>query len=249
MFAALGLEVRKNPDLVVNIAQLLIPDHRYQDTVTILSQVRKAVPGNANINFFLGLAYEGRITSYNVCYTKLLRKSIGQSLCRLLPKDAIVVDEAITCSQPIYTATEGAAPHDWLTLTGGAIGMGLPLSLGASVACPDRKVVALQADGSAMYTIQALWSMAREQSDITVVLLNNSSYSILNVELARVGAGMPNENTLSMFDLRNPALDWVSLSQSLGIAATRAETAGAFNRQLEKALAAEGPRLIRNNFV
>lgn len=175
---------------------------------------------------------------------ELTSKSIGQSLCRLLPKDAIMVDEAITCSQPIYTATEGAAPHDWLTLTGGAIGMGLPLSLGASVACPDRKVVALQADGSAMYTIQALWSMAREQSDITVVLLNNSSYSILNVELARVGAGMPNENTLSMFDLRNPALDWVSLSQSLGIAATRAETAGAFNRQLEKALAAEGPRLI-----
>jgi acetolactate synthase-1/2/3 large subunit len=171
-------------------------------------------------------------------------ETIGQSLCRLMPENTIVVDEAITCSQPIYAATPGAAPHDWLAITGGSIGIGLPLALGASVACPDRKVVTLQADGSAMYTLQALWTMAREQSDVTVVLLNNSSYGILNIELARVGAGKPNDKTLSMFDLGNPALDWVSLSRSLGVAATRAETAEAFDHQLDQALAAKGPRLI-----
>ena len=95
-----------------------------------------------------------------------------------------------------------------------------------------------------MYTFQALWSMAREQSDVTVVILNNSSYGILNVELARVGAGMPNENTLSMFDLGNPDIDWVALSQGLGVAATRAETAEALDRQLKEALVVKGPRLI-----
>jgi acetolactate synthase-1/2/3 large subunit len=170
--------------------------------------------------------------------------AIGQSLCRLLPENAIVVDEAITCSQPIYTATEGAVAHDWLAITGGSIGFGLPLALGASVACPDRKVVALQADGSAAYTLQALWTMAREQSDVTVVLLNNSSYGILNIELARVGAGKPNDKTLSMFDLGNPALDWVTLARGMGVHATRAETAGMFDRQLGEALTAKGPRLI-----
>ena len=139
---------------------------------------------------------------------ELTPKSIGQSICRLLPENAIVTDESITCSQPIYMMTEGAAAHDWLTIVGGSIGIGLPLALGASVACPGRKVVALQADGSAMYTHQALWTMAREQADVTVVLLNNGSYGILNVELARVGAGKPNEKTLSMFDLGNPVLDW-----------------------------------------
>jgi len=170
--------------------------------------------------------------------------AMGQSLCRLLPEQAIVTDEAVTCSQPISMAMEGAAPHDWLAITGGSIGIGLPLALGASVACPDRKVVALQADGSAMYTQQALWSMARERADVTVVLFNNRSYAILNIELARVGAGKPNDRTLSMFDLGNPAIDWVALSESLGVPAARVETAEAFDRELEAALRIKGPRLI-----
>ncbi len=170
--------------------------------------------------------------------------TIGQSLCRLLPEDAIIADEAITCSQPIYTEMERAAAHDWLAITGGSIGIGLPLALGASVACPARKTVALQADGSAMYTQQALWSMAREQADVTVVLLNNRSYAILNVELARVGAGKPNDKTLSMFDLGNPAIDWVALSRSMGVPAVRVETAEAFDRELGEALRIKGPRLI-----
>jgi acetolactate synthase-1/2/3 large subunit len=144
----------------------------------------------------------------------------------------------------IFPATGQAARHDWLTLTGGAIGIGLPLALGAAIACPERKVIGLQADGSAMYTLQALWSIAREQADVTVVIMNNRSYAILNVELARVGAGQPNPKTLSMFDLSRPDLDFVALAEGMGVRASRATTAGEFDAQLGEALAEPGPRLI-----
>ena len=170
--------------------------------------------------------------------------AIGVSLCRALPENAIVVDEANTCGMAIFPATVNAAAHDWLMLTGGAIGDGLPLSLGAAIACPDRKVVALQADGSAMYTLQALWSMAREQADVTVVLLNNRSYAILNIELARVGAGQPTPKTLSMFDLSRPDLDFVALAEGMGVKASRAASAEEFDRQFAAAMAAPGPQLI-----
>jgi acetolactate synthase-1/2/3 large subunit len=170
--------------------------------------------------------------------------AIGQSVTRALPADAIVVDEAATCGLGIFPLTGQAAPHDWLTLTGGAIGIGLPLALGAAVACPDRKVVALQADGSAMYTLQALWTMAREQADVTVVVMNNRSYAILNIELARVGAGQPNAKTLSMLDLSHPDLDFVALAEGMGIRATRAVTAEEFDAQFALAMSNRGPQLI-----
>ena len=170
--------------------------------------------------------------------------AIGQSLARSLPDNAIVVDEANTCGMGIFPATGRAAPHDWLMLTGGAIGDGLPMALGASIACPDRKVVALQADGSAMYTIQALWSMVREQTDVVVVIMNNRSYAILNVELARVGAGQPTPKTLSMLDLSHPDLDFVSLAQGMGVKAGRASTAEEFEALFAEAIAARGPCLI-----
>jgi len=170
--------------------------------------------------------------------------AIGQSLARSLPEDAVVVDEANTCGMGIFPATGEAAVHDWLMLTGGAIGDGLPMALGASIACPERKVVALQADGSAMYTVQALWSMARERADVVVVILNNRSYAILNVELARVGAGQPTPKTLSMLDLSHPDLDFVALAQGMGVPATRANTAEEFDLLLAEAMATRGPRLI-----
>jgi acetolactate synthase-1/2/3 large subunit len=170
--------------------------------------------------------------------------AIGQSLTRLLPEDAIVVDEAATCGLGIFPTTARAARHDWLTLTGGAIGIGLPLALGAAIACPERKVVALQADGSAMYTLQALWSMAREQTDVVIVIMNNRSYAILNIELARVGAGTPTPKTLSMLNLSRPDLDFVALAAGLGVAASRAATAEEFDSQLAEALSQPGPRLI-----
>jgi acetolactate synthase-1/2/3 large subunit len=170
--------------------------------------------------------------------------AIGHSLTMLMPENAIVSDEAATCGLGIFPATENAPPHDWLMLTGGAIGQGLPLSLGASIACPDRKVIALQADGSAMYTVQALWSMARENTDVTVVIMNNRSYAILNIELARVGAAQPTPKTLSMLDLSRPDIDWVEISQGMGVPATRATTAEEFHQQFEQAMSSHGPRLI-----
>ncbi len=170
--------------------------------------------------------------------------AIGQSMTLSMPEHAIVSDEAATCGLGIFPATEQAPPHDWLMLTGGAIGQGLPLSLGAAVACPDRKVIALQADGSAMYTVQALWTIAREGADVTVVIMNNRSYAILNIELARVGAGPPNARTLSMLDLSRPDIDWVRLSVGMGVPASRAESAEEFHEQFTAAMASKGPRLI-----
>jgi len=170
--------------------------------------------------------------------------AIGQSLTLLMPDDAIVSDEAATCGLGIFPATENAPPHDWLMLTGGAIGQGLPLSLGAAIACPGQKVIALQADGSAMYTVQALWSMAREQADVTVVLLNNRSYAILNIEMMRVGAAQPTPKALSMLDLSRPDIDWVSIAEGMGVPATRATTAEEFHQQFEAALSGKGPNLI-----
>ena len=171
--------------------------------------------------------------------------AMGQSLAMLIPEQAIVSDEAATCGLAMFVVTAQAPPHDWLTLTGGAIGQGLPLSLGAAVACPDRKVIALQADGSAMYTVQALWTMARENVDVTAVIMNNRSYAILNIELARVGAGQPTPKTLSMFDLSRPDIDWVQISEGMGVPASRATTAQEFHEQFQAAMARKGPRLIQ----
>jgi len=174
--------------------------------------------------------------------------AIGQSLCALVPRQAIISDEAVTCGMALFPLTETARAHDWLCLTGGAIGQGLPLALGAAIACPQRKVIALQADGSALYTLQALWTMAREQTDVTVVILNNRSYAILNVELARVqvgvGAGPPSAKTLSMLSLSQPAIDWVELSTGMGVPATRANSAEEFHAQFAAAMNSRGPRLI-----
>ncbi len=175
---------------------------------------------------------------------KLKPWKIGAILAASMPDQAVVVDEGATSGLSIYQATEGANQHEWLTVTGGSIGMGLPLATGAAVACPDRKVIALQADGGGMYTCQALWTMARENLDVTVILLNNGSYAILNIELARVGVQNPGPKALAMLDLRNPALDWVSIAKGMGVPAQKATTAEEFSVVLEDALAHKGPRLI-----
>jgi thiamine pyrophosphate-dependent acetolactate synthase large subunit-like protein len=140
--------------------------------------------------------------------------------------------------------TATAKPHDHLALTGGSIGMGLPVAVGAAVAAPDRKVVCLHGDGGAMYTLQSLWTMARENLDVTTVIFANRSYAILNIELGRVGAGVGGPKALSTLDIGNPNLNWVSLAEGMGVEATAARTAEEFNVQLESALATQGPRLI-----
>jgi acetolactate synthase I/II/III large subunit len=162
----------------------------------------------------------------------------------LLPDGAIVVDEAVTSSLSLPMTTAAAPRHDWLTLTGGSIGYGLPAAVGAAVAAPDRKVLALQADGSAMYTLQSLWTMAREQLDVTVVIYNNASYEILKMELQRVGAGGSGPKAADLFDLGRPDLDFTHLARGMGVDASRATTADEFTSQLEAALATPGPTLV-----
>jgi acetolactate synthase-1/2/3 large subunit len=137
-----------------------------------------------------------------------------------------------------------AALHDHLPVTGGAIGQGLPVALGAALACPGRKVVALEADGSGMYTPQSLWTMARERLDVTVVILANRRYRILDIEMRRTGAQTIGPRAEPMIDLRNPELDWVRLAEGLGVEAARATTPDQFIRELAAALREPGPRLI-----
>jgi acetolactate synthase-1/2/3 large subunit len=174
----------------------------------------------------------------------LTAEALGRAIGALLPEGAVVTDESNTSGLFISGATAGAPPHDWLTLTGGSIGIGLPLAVGAAVACPERRVVALEADGSAMYTAQALWTMAREGLDVTTVVLSNRSYAILNMELQRVGASAGGPRARAMLDLHGPELDFVQLAQGLGVPATRAETAAEFTEQLARALATPGPNLV-----
>ena len=175
---------------------------------------------------------------------KLNSENMSTVIANEMPDNCIISDEGITCSQVLYDATISSAKHDWLCITGGAIGQGLPVSFGASVACPNRKVLAFQADGSAMYTLQTLWSMARENSNITVVIINNKSYAILNIELKRLRTGKPNNKTRSMLDLNSPLLDWVSIANGMGVEAVKAATLNEFNNYFKKAMAKKGPFLI-----
>jgi acetolactate synthase-1/2/3 large subunit len=161
----------------------------------------------------------------------------------LLPEQAIVVDEAATFGHAFYPGTRHAAPHDWLQNTGGAIGHGLPMALGAAVAAPGRRVIALQADGSGMYTPQALWTMARERLDVTVVILANRKYAILQLELASVGA-TAGATAMSMLDLGNPDLDWVQIATGMGVEAARADSMERFNELFATANRRPGPFLI-----
>ncbi|MBK9178019.1 MAG: acetolactate synthase large subunit [Acidimicrobiales bacterium] len=173
----------------------------------------------------------------------LTAQTIAAAVGAVLPEGAIISDEGNTSGLFLAGATAGAPPHDLLTLTGGAIGQGLPVALGAAVACPDRPVLALEADGSAMYTLQALWTMAREGLDVTTLVLNNRSYAVLDMELGRVGAE-PGPVATGLFDLSHPPLDFVRLAQGMGVPASRAETAEDLADRLERALAEPGPTLI-----
>jgi acetolactate synthase-1/2/3 large subunit len=174
----------------------------------------------------------------------LTAESAAAVIGALLPEGAIVSDEANTSGLWLPGATAGAPPHDWLTLTGGAIGQGLPLAIGAAIASPGRSVLALEADGSAMYTISALWTHAREGLDITTIIFSNRAYAILGMELDRVGATTAGEAARSLLTLSGPDLDFIALARGMGVPASRASTATEFARQLRQALAEPGPHLI-----
>ena len=153
-------------------------------------------------------------------------------------------DEGATAGGGVHQFAATIEPHDLLSLTGGAIGQGIPLATGAAVACPERKVVCLEGDGSGMYTLQALWTQAREGLDVTTLVFANKSYAILRGELANVGAGNPGRKALDMLDLGHPDLDWVGLARAMGVPGARVATMEEFNRRCAEGLAAPGPFLV-----
>lgn len=168
----------------------------------------------------------------------------GASIARHMPEDAIVCDDAVTSGTGVAVGTATARPHDFLALTGGAIGIGLPLAVGAAVAAPDRKVISLNGDGAAMYTVQALWTMARENLDVTTVVFANNTYRILNVEMTRTGAGKAGPAAARLLDLGDPSIDWVSMASAMGVPAVRCTTAEAFDKAFADAMAQKGPMFI-----
>jgi acetolactate synthase-1/2/3 large subunit len=174
----------------------------------------------------------------------LTSEAVAHALGALLPDHAIVSDEAHTSGVFLHGATQGAPRHDWLMLSGGSIGDALPVAVGAAIACPDRKVVCIEADGSVMYTPQALWTIIRERLDVTTIVLNNGAYAILGIELQRVGAGAGGPKAREMVSLSPPALDFVALARSMGMSAGRATTAEEFVAELRRAFAEPGPYLI-----
>jgi acetolactate synthase I/II/III large subunit len=165
----------------------------------------------------------------------------GQVIAHYLPNGAIISDEGATAGGGMHRYAANIAPHDHLALAGGAIGQGIPVATGSAVACPDRKVVCLHGDGGAMYTLQALWMQAREALDVTTVIFANRSYAILNIELARVGAGEAGPKAFSMLDLHNPELNWVKLASGMGLEASRSTSVA---QQFASAMNNRGPRLI-----
>jgi acetolactate synthase-1/2/3 large subunit len=170
-------------------------------------------------------------------------EAVAATVAALLPEGAVIIDEAVSFGRGFFPLTYAAAPHDWLAGTGGAIGSGPPLATGAAVGAPGRRVIGLQADGSAMYTLQALWTQARERLDVTTVLLSNRKYQILLGELANVGAN-PGRTALDMLDLGNPDLDWTKLAEGMGVEAARADNCERFADLFAQANARKGPFLI-----
>lgn len=170
--------------------------------------------------------------------------TLADVISRAIPEDGIIVDESVTTGRAFFPATKGAPPHTWLNNCGGSIGYGMPAAIGAAIACPDRKVLSLTGDGSAMYTVQALWTMAREALDITVLIFANRSYQILRGELTNVGVGNPGPRAIDMLSLDRPTLDWVQMAQGMGVDASRVTECDELDLALQDALSKAGPALI-----
>jgi acetolactate synthase-1/2/3 large subunit len=171
-------------------------------------------------------------------------EGIAAVIAALLPEDAVVVDESVSTGRAFAAPMMDAAPHDWLNIMGGSIGWGLPVGVGAAIGAPARKVVVLEGDGSAMYTLQALWTMAREGLDVTVIVFANRSYRILHGELAAVGAGAAGQRANDMLTLDRPHLDWVALARGHGVTGGRATTLDEFAHEMKRGLDSHGPYLV-----
>ena len=175
---------------------------------------------------------------------EITAEKVWRALAALMPEDAIVSDEGVTSSRDAEAWTVGAPPHDWLNVTGGSIGQGLPVATGAALASPGRKVFAMESDGAGMYTLQSLWTQARERLDVVTVIFANRAYRILRGELKQMGISDPGPKAAAMLDLGNPDLDWVKLAEGMGVPGSRARTCEEFTGHLRDAIRHPGPRLI-----
>lgn len=178
---------------------------------------------------------------------RLTGEAIASTLASVMPEGAVLVDESITSTPTLFGAVRNAPPFDHLALTGGSIGIGLPLATGAAVACPGRKVITMQADGSGMYTIQALWTQARERLDVVTVVLANRTYNILQNEMRNVGVSDFGENARRMLNIDDPALNWVDMARGMGVPGEQADTIERFRDLLVSAIGRQGPFLIQAN--
>jgi acetolactate synthase-1/2/3 large subunit len=217
-------------------------------TLTLVERSEDSVAGLAALADTLGAPKEGPSQALALPDAapsgKLTAYTAGASIARHMPDHAIICDDSVTSGAGVAAAAATARPHDVLALTGGAIGAGLPLAIGAAVAAPDRKVLSLNGDGAAMYTIQSLWTMARENLDVTVVVFANYTYRILNIEMQRTGAGDAGPSARKLLELGDPRIDFVSIAKGMGLPAARCETAEAFEKAFAGAMAQRGPMLI-----
>jgi acetolactate synthase-1/2/3 large subunit len=218
--------------------RILYLAHPHEDGVVALEALADAVKASRQP------AHVGEYSKPDIPNGPLNPQTAGQVIAHFLPSGAIISDEGATAGGGIHRYAANIEPHDHLALAGGAIGQGIPVAAGAAVACPDRKVVCLHGDGGAMYTLQALWTQARESLDVTTLIFANRSYAILNIELARVGAGNAGPRAFSMLDLHNPELDWVKLASGMGVEASRAASVEELASQFAGAMKNRGPRLI-----
>ncbi|WP_459620168.1 acetolactate synthase large subunit [Burkholderia sp. 3C] len=219
--------------------RLAVLSHPHENGVVALESLVDALGA--------GDAREQRVAARHIevdTHGPLDARPIMQVIAKHLPEQAIVSDESISCGFAHFGLTAHAAPHDFLNLTGGAIGSMMAVSTGAGIACPDRKVVTLQGDGSAMYILQSLWTQARENVDVTTVIYANRGYKILSNELKRVGASSDGALAASMFDLENPTLNWVALANGMGVHAVSVNTPCEFEDAFSNAMKQRGPRLI-----
>jgi len=218
------------------------------ETLTLCTRQEDPVAALAALGDALGAPASGPVQPLQIAEASptgpLTPQSAGLSIARHLPEGAVICDDSVTSSGAVAVACATAQPHDVLALTGGAIGVGMPLAIGAGVAAPASKIVSLNGDGAGMYTVQSLWTMARENLDVTVVVFANHSYRILNIEMGRTGAGNPGPSAAKLLDLGNPRIDWVSLAKGLGVPAVRCTSAEDFDDAFARAMNESGPNFI-----
>ena len=174
----------------------------------------------------------------------ITHNGIATAIAALLPENAIVSDESMTSGRGLMAATRGVARHDWLCNTGGSIGIAIPMALGAAVACPKRKVLCLSADGSGMYTLQGLWTIAREKLDVTTVIFSNRAYAVLKREFGGMGVGGPGPRAQKLFNIGDPDLDWVALGKGMGVPGKRVTSLEEFGAALKAGFESGEPSLI-----